>query len=577
MSRRLHWLAVVSVSLAAVAGASAWIGPLWVTNLKIAAPTALFAGALIAAGAILRDEPGQGPAALCLVLAGILWPLGWARADWGGPWPLIAILISPLALVLIAWSIYRYPDPGQVGPRERTFLAALTLWILIGRFAVVLTSDPSWLAHPHASWWPTLYADRELNEVLRYASAGGQALLAVPFLVQWLLRVRRVRGLDRRLMVPVVVAALIAGTTSAMTPLAKVAGLPKPALDVVFAIQASLLLSVPVAFAVAALRRRLSSIVIADMVEQLRGEPTPEHVEQALQQVLADPDLQVYYWSSELKSHVDRDGEIFVNTSLDEHLLLPVTSADGEPLAVIRAERALERYPDLVAAAVSVGALAVQNARLQVATRAQLAQVRAAHTRIIEAGLAERQALERGLRSGALTRVLALIEHLSPETDPAQAQMPQISDVVHYATGQLTHVAAELQDLAGGLHPRVLSQSGLADAVSRMSQTQPLPMTVDLPRGRFPFGVEVAAYYVISEAVTNAIRYAQASRITIQGVHRDGDLRVIIRDDGCGGADAERGTGLSGLRARLQALDGELGLLSPLGQGTTLTAVIPCG
>ena len=577
MPRRLHWLALVSATVIAATAATVWMGPLWSTNVKIAAPTALFAGALVAAGAILRSEPGQGPASVSLILAGCLWPLGWTNPAWGGPWPLVAVLISPLALVLIAWSIYRYPDPRQVGPLERGFLTALTSWILLGRSAVVLTSYPSWLAHPDSSWWPTLYADHGLNEVLRYASAGGQALLAVPFLVQWLLRVRRVRGLDRRLMVPVVVAALIAGTTSAATPLAKVAGLPKPALDVVLAIQAMLLLSVPIAFAVAALRRRLSSIVIADMVEQLRGEPTPEHVERAFQQVLADPDLQVYYWSSELQSHVDRDGQVFDGTLAEDRLLLPVTSAHDEPLAVIRADRALERYPDLVAAAVSVGALAVQNARLQVATRAQLAQVRASHTRIIEAARAERQALEKGLHSGALTRILALIDYLSQDDDPAPAPMREIPDTVRYAADQLIQVAGELRDLAGGLHPSVLSQAGLAEAVDRMSQAQPVPMMVDLPQRRFPSGIEAAAYYVISEAVTNAIRHAQASRITVNGVHQDGDLLVTIRDDGCGGADVERGTGLSGLRERLQALDGDLALLSPAGEGTTLTAVIPCG
>jgi signal transduction histidine kinase len=574
--RRLHWPAILVATVVAVVAASAWMGPLWSINLKIAAPTALFAGALIAAGAILWAEPSQAPASICLVLAGCLWPLGWTNPAWGGPWPLIAILISPLALVLIAWSIYRYPDPRQVGPRERAFLAALTLWILIGRSAVVLTSYPSRYAHPDSSWWPTLYADHGLNEVLRYASAGGQAVLAVPFLVQWLWRVRRVRGLDRQLMVPVVVAALIAGTTSAATPVAKVAGLPEPVLDVVLAIQATLLLSVPVAFALAALRRRLTSIVIADMVEQLRGEPTPEHVERALQHVLADPDLRVYYWSPDLDSHVDRDGRVFDGTLVEDSLLLPVTSADDEPLAVIRAERALEHHPELVAAAVSVGALAVQNARLQVATRAQLAQVRASHTRIIEAALTERQVLAQGLHSGALSRILALIEDLSPQNNPVLAQMPQIADTVRYATEQLTQVAGELQDLAGGLHPSVLSHAGLAEAVARMCAAQPLPMRVNLPPRRFPLGIEVAAYYVISEALTNVIRHAQASHVSVKGIHRDGGLQVTIEDDGCGGADVDRGTGLSGLRERLQALDGDLALISPPGQGTTLTAVIPC-
>jgi signal transduction histidine kinase len=319
------------------------------------------------------------------------------------------------------------------------------------------------------------------------------------------------------------------------------------------------------------------------MVDQLRGEPTPENVEQAFRHVLADPGLRVYYWSDELSSHVDRDGQIFDHQAIDgglddphgtHSLLLPVTTADDEPLALIRADQALDRYPDLVAAAVSVGALAVQNARLQVATRAQLAQVRASHTRIIEAGLAERQALERGLHTGALTRILGLVDYLSDERNLA---LPQLRDIVHYATDQLCQVADELQDIASGLHPSILSQAGLVEAVNRMSQAQPVPVAVDLPRRRFPVSVEVAAYYVISEAVTNAIRHAQATKINIDGVDLGESLRVTIRDDGQGGADVALGTGLIGLRERLQALDGDLSLVSRRGEGTTLMAEIPCG
>jgi hypothetical protein len=222
--RRVHWITLVVATVGMVVAASVCLWPLWTSQPRIAAPTVLFAGALIAAGTILRGEPGQGRAAMALILAGVLWPLGWIGV-WGreGPGPLIAILASPLALVLTAWAIYRYPDPRQVGQWERWFLRSLVLWIVVGRTSVILTSLPSWPDYPFTTWWDTRHPNLGLDQLLAYVSAGGEALLAPPFLVRWFWRVRHIRGLDRRLMGPVVIAALVAGIASALTPIAEVA------------------------------------------------------------------------------------------------------------------------------------------------------------------------------------------------------------------------------------------------------------------------------------------------------------------------------------------------------------------
>ena len=554
--RPVHWPTVVVASVGMVAVSTLCIWPLCVSKPVIAVPTVLFAGALIAAGIVLRGEPGQGPAAGALILAGALWPLGWIDV-WGvEPGKLVAELAAPLALVLTAWAIYRYPDPGQVGRWEHGFLRALALWIVIGRIGVSLCSDPGW------------------HRTLDCVSAGGEAGLGLLFLGQWYARVRKVSGLDRRLMGPVAVAALVAGTASAASPVAQVARLPEPFLDVVFSVESTLLLGVPTAFAIAALRRRLTSTVIADLVQRLRGEPTPENVEDAFQHVLADPDLRVYYWSEDPPGYVDREGQSFDETAATAWLLLPVATAADEPLAVIRANQALSRYPDLVAAAVVVGALAVENVRLQVALRAQVAQVRASRARIIEAGLAERQALERDLNTGALNRILTLIDVLAQR----QAQAPgELAEISGYATEQLGQVAVELQDIARGLHPSVLSTAGLVEAVCRISRAQPIPVSVDLPERPFPISVQVAAYYVISEAITNAVRHARATQIFVLGIDTGKTLLLTVKDDGCGGATTDRGTGLLGLSERLHALDGDLSVVSPEGQGTVLMAEIPCG
>jgi signal transduction histidine kinase len=571
----VQWWTSALAATATVVGASICVGPLWASQPKVAGPAVMFAGALVAVGVILRGEPGQAGAARILITAGCLWPLGWVDAWAGGPWPLIAIFGSPLALILTGWAIYRYPDAAAVGKWERWSLRALALWVVIGRMGVIATSHPTWRGHPADSWWLTLWPDRQLNHALLIAAATGQVVLLAPFLTQWVRRFRRVQGLDRRLMGPVVGAASVGGTASVGVGIASVTGLSDLTMDRLYAIQSTLLLLVPIAFATAALRRRLTSSVIADLVPRLRRRPTPENLERSFQEALADPGLRIYYWSADLACHVDRRGQIF-DSRLEPGtgLQLPVTTATGEPLAMIQADDALRRYPDLVAAVVSVGALAVENVRLQVATRAQLEQMRASHARIIDVGLAERQALERDLNTGALKRIRTLLDALTSDRSVVPAQL---TPVLGHTSDQLGEVVVELRDIAGGLHPSILDEVGLVEAVTRMCRSQPIPVTVDLPRRAYPISVEVAAYYVIAEALTNAVRHAEASWIRIEGVDTGTALRIAVQDNGKGGADMDGGTGLMGLSERVRSLSGEVSLISPLMVGTILTVEIPCG
>jgi signal transduction histidine kinase len=568
------WLSVLAATCTVLAGIVC-VAPLWASRPEIAVPTVLYAGAQVAVGVILRGEPGQRGSARTLILAGCLWPLAWIDGWSGGPWPLVALFASPLSLVLAGWAISRYPNPEAVSRCERRCLTALSIWVVLGRILVVVTSEPTWRGHPATSWWLPLWPHHQLSRVMVYLAVGGQAILVIPFLVQWVRRVRRVRGLDRQLLGPVVVAAVIAALASVIVPLAVLANVAQPTVNEMIAVQTTLLLSVPIAFAVAALRRRLTSTVIADLVRRLRREPTPENLEQAFQEVLADPGLRVYYWSPDLGNHVDRHGQIFDGPSAPSPgLLFPVTTATDEPLAMIRADEALRRYPDLVTAVLSVGALAVENARLQVTVRAQLEQTRASHARIINVGLAERQALEKKLNTGAMKRIRVLLDSLSDED---MAIPVELSSVVGYTAEQLGEVVVELRDIAGGLHPSILDDVGLSEAIGRMCRSQPVPITVQLPPRQFPVSVQVAAYYVIAEAITNAVRHADATWIRIDGADTGSALRISVRDNGKGGADASGGTGLSGVSERVRALGGDVNLISPRTRGTTLTVEIPCG
>jgi signal transduction histidine kinase len=141
---------------------------------------------------------------------------------------------------------------------------------------------------------------------------------------------------------------------------------------------------------------------------------------------------------------------------------------------------------------------------------------------------------------------------------------------------ELALVIDELRDLAHGVHPGVLSQVGLAEAVRTMAGRYTVAIDVDLPPGRFGEDCELTAYYVIAESITNAIKHARASRIAIHGEKCDGRLRVTISDDGQGGASADAGIGIRGILDRVHGIGGDAELHSPPGQGTQIRAGIPC-
>ena len=204
-------------------------------------------------------------------------------------------------------------------------------------------------------------------------------------------------------------------------------------------------------------------------------------------------------------------------------------------------------------------------------------QLAASRARIVEAGDAERRRLERNLHDGAQQRFVALALDLTLlgatlEKDPAAARK-----TLSAAQGQLAQGLDELRELARGIHPAVLTDRGLGPALQALVRRAPVPVEItELPADRLAAPVEAAAYYVVAEALTNVAKYASASHVTVS-VSRTGGLATLtVSDDGVGGADATRGTGLCGLADRLEALDGRLDVDSPPGHGTQIRAQIPC-
>ncbi len=212
------------------------------------------------------------------------------------------------------------------------------------------------------------------------------------------------------------------------------------------------------------------------------------------------------------------------------------------------------------------------------ALRDSLAEVRASRVRIVEAADAERRRVERDLHDGAQQRLVTLTMALRV----AKARLgsdagPGMLAVLDELGSELQLVLAELRDLARGIHPAVLTEQGLARALESLVLRSPVPAEIRAcPEGRLGAAVEIGAYYVVAEALTNAIKHATASAVAISVTERDRSVVVEVRDDGVGGAMFGAGTGLRGLYDRVASLDGRLGVDSPPGCGTVLTAELPC-
>jgi signal transduction histidine kinase len=222
--------------------------------------------------------------------------------------------------------------------------------------------------------------------------------------------------------------------------------------------------------------------------------------------------------------------------------------------------------------------LADTNARLQRQVEAQLEEVRASRARIVEAGDRERRRVERDLHDGAQQRLVALSLELRLAQNALGVDAdPAVRIRLEHAAEEAQAALVDLRDLATGIHPLILTDSGLEAAVESLADRSPVDVTVDIGPERYEPSVEGAAYFVIAEALTNVAKYAQAKTATVRASGHGSELCIEVADDGIGGADPASGTGLRGLIDRLAVLDGTLAIDSPVGGGTRICAEIPLG
>ena len=205
------------------------------------------------------------------------------------------------------------------------------------------------------------------------------------------------------------------------------------------------------------------------------------------------------------------------------------------------------------------------------------AKLAASRARIVGAGDAERRRLERNLHDGAQQRLVSLALQLRLTQSALERRPDAVPGLLEEAQAELARALDELRELARGIHPAILTDRGLGPALEAILARAPLAVELtDLPDERLPEPVEAAVYYVVAETITNIAKHAQAESATVSVTLARHTARVVITDDGIGGADPARGTGLRGLADRIEALDGGLRIDSPNERGTRIEALIPC-
>jgi signal transduction histidine kinase len=264
---------------------------------------------------------------------------------------------------------------------------------------------------------------------------------------------------------------------------------------------------------------------------------------------------------------------LFVGVYLSRAIVLPVRRAAAMAGRLAGGDLAV-RMPETGVG--EIGTLERSFNAMASSLEASRAELTASRARVVAAGDEARQRIERDLHDGTQQRLVSL----GLELRAADAIVPPGSDELH---AQLAHTAEglaaaleDLQEVSRGIHPAILNKGGLGPALKALARRSAMPVELDI-RGdkRLPEQVEVAVYYVVSEAFTNTAKHAGASLVRVDLDMQDSVLRLAVQDDGAGGADPDNGSGLVGLRDRVEAIGGDLELTSPPGEGTSLRVTIP--
>jgi signal transduction histidine kinase len=481
----------------------------------------------------------------------------------------IGIWVGNAWLILFAAFLLSFPH-GRLGERgDRLLLVPFIVAFVPLMLLWFLFWDPQTAPGNAFLVWNKPGVAEAIDWTQRVIIAGGALALTGALAGRW----HRASPSLRRSLTPIVVGGAATVLASAIVILDAVREHSTDALDFVLL---GTLTAVPLAVLADMLRARLAHSAVGELVLELSADPAPANPRDALARALHDPSLMLAYWLPEFETYADRSGRS-VEVRPEPGRTTTLVSRGGKPLAALIHDASLQMEPALLDAVVAAAGIALENGRLESELRARVEELRRSRARIVEVAQTERRGLERDLHDGAQQRLVTLSLQLSALEKELASQTGPLR-LLNEARRELNQSLRELRELARGIHPAVVTERGLSAALDDLASRAAIPveLEIELP-ARPPEAVELAAYYLVSESLTNVTKHAQASSVSVEVTREDGQLVIQVLDDGCGGASPQAGSGLRGLEDRVEALGGHVRLWSPKGGGTRIRAEIPYG
>lgn len=550
-------LLVLAVSATAV---SVTLEPVISSYPLVAGLEALVIISFAAAGQLLARDPAQQKNGALLTATALLQFATHLHLVDNTPLPLVAWICGPLSAIPIAIVLLRFPSE-KLDPVSRWWVIFQTTWLIVSRLVFVIPAPERRLG-----WWPALPMSAELAVA---ASAIGNVVLAasVFFFIALLVRkISRSRALARHELMPIVVSASVASVTIVLH-LVSVADSRSGVPPWILALEQLGLIAVPLSFAASAVSMRLARASVADLLLRAGASINPTRYESELATTLSDPGLTLHLYRPLERQWINTKGEpSSAPDNIPGCVTIPISTPEGQPLAVIKADAGVARNKPLLDATLAAATLTLHNA-------AVLTEIRESRARMAEAALSERRRLARDLHDGAQQSLLALgisldqLRHYA--VDDATLRLAQL------ALDHNKRAIRELRDLARGVHPEILTQSGLAAAIECLVEQLPFDIRVTIPQTRWASDVEATLYFCISEVLNNALKHSSCVSASVHVTDRLNAVEAVVTDDGIGGARPMPGSGLLGLQDRVLALGGEFQISSPAGGGTCITIRVP--
>ena len=475
-----------------------------------------------------------------------------------------AAVLVVAVYILLSFPEGRLPDQVARGVVAVTALASVLVWgALLATAERLPEFMPAARCQDECPRNPVriLGGGATVGDALAVASWSVTAGALIAVAVALTFRMRTAPSISRRTTSPILVAVLAVAGTFAAAAVARAGGAAPVTLERLGWFSTATTLAIPCAFLAGMLGARVfAGGALERLVARLSAGPRDLDARRVLADALGDPSLTVAFWRPQRREYVDARGRPVQPPARAAGRSATIVRQDGDPLAMIVHDAALDAEPGLVGAAGGAALMMLENARLEADLRASVADLRASRARLASAADAGRREIERNLHDGAQQRLVALRMRLAD----AEAQAAS-DDELRRSLGELgadtEETIDELRSLAHGVYPAVLVDHGLASALTSVARRSPLPVHVEIaPARRFAPEIEAAVYFCCLEAIQNAAKHAGAgATVTVRVQANAGRVAFEIRDDGVGFDldDVARGDGLTNLHDRIAAVGGE--------------------